>query len=143
MSFFKKVRANAQKNAQKVAKQTRTTKTNKTGPTKEQIENIIRSLDKMINDFEQRKKKLPFYESKKKKDLEKRIAIAKSQKQHWEQKLKETFAPSVISPCSFQLMEFVIAVLFLILLIKIYSRLSVFSSINEFYTTRQDTKTFN
>ena len=140
MSFFKKVRANTQK----IAKQTRNTKTNKTGPTKEQIEARIRALVRIINDLEQRKKKLPFYESKKKKDLEKRIAAAKSQKQYWERKLNETFAPSVIiSPCSFQLMEFVIAILFLVLLIKIYSRLSVFSSINEFYTTRQDTKTFN
>ena len=140
MSIFKKVQANTQK----IAKQTRNTKTNKTDPRKEQIENTIRSLVKIINDLEQRKKKLPFYESKKKKDLEKRIAAAKSQKQYWEQKLKEKFTSSiVISPCSFQLMEIIIAVLFLVLLIKIYSRLSVFSSINEFYTTRQDTKTFN
>ena len=139
MSFFKK----AQANTQKITKQTRNTKTNTTDPRKKQIENTIRSLVKIINDLEQRKKKLPFYKSNEKKQLEKRIAAAKSQKQYWEKKLNETFAPSVISPCTFQIIKFVIAVLFLVLLIKLYSRLSVFSSINEFYTTRQDTKAFN
>lgn len=103
----------------------------------------IALLDRMINDLEQQKKKLPFYKSKEKKQLDKRINAAKQQKEEIQRKLNETFEPSAISPCTFQIIKFVIAVLFLVLLIKIYSRLSVFSSINEFYTTRQDAKAFN
>ena len=101
----------------------------------------IAAIDEYINNLEQQKKQLSFFDFKKKKQIKAKINAAKQQKQEIEKKLKETFAPSVvISPCSFQLMEFVIAILFLVLLIKIYSHLSVFCSISEIYTTRQDTK---
>ena len=108
----------------------------------------LAAADEYIKNLEQQKKKLSFFDFKNKKKIKAKIKTAKQQKKEIEEKLKklenEKFTSSVIiSPCSFQLMEIIIAVLFLVLLIKIYSRLSVFSSINEFYTTRQDTKTFN
>lgn len=108
----------------------------------------LAAFDDFIKNLEQEKKKLSFFDFKGKKKIKAKINAAKQQKKEIEEKLKklenEKFtSPVIISPCSFQLMEIVIVVLFLILLIKIYSRLSVFSSINEFYTTRQDTKTFN
>lgn len=110
---------------------------------KQQYKRQIIALDSYIKDNEQKKKKLPFYKSKEKKKLTMRINAAKQQKKEIQKKLNETFAPSAISPCTFQIIKFVIAVLFLVLLIKLYSRLSVFSSINEFYTTRQNAKAFN
>lgn len=108
----------------------------------------LAAFDDFIKNLEQEKKKLSFFDFKGKKKIKAKINAAKQRKKEIEEKLKklenEKFTSSVIiSPCSFQLIKIIIAVLFLILLIKIYSRLSVFSSINEFYTTRQDTKTFN
>ena len=105
----------------------------------------LAAADEYINNLEQQKKQLSFFDFKNKKKIKAKIKTAKQQKKEIEEKLKklenEKFTSSVIiSPCSFQLMEIVSAVLFLILLIKIYSRLAVFSSISEIYTTRQDTK---
>ena len=123
MSFLKKIKAKQQKQRQK-----------------QRYKRQIIALDSYIKEHEQKKKKLSFFDFKKKKEINAKINAAKQQKEELQRKLNETFAPSVISPCTFQIIKFVIAVLFLVLLIKLYSRLSVFSSINEFYTTRQDAK---
>ena len=123
MSLFKKIKAKQQKQKQK-----------------QQYKQQIFALDRYIKEHEQEKKKLSFFDFKGKKKINAKINAAKQQKEEIQKKLNETFAPSAISPCTFQIIKFVIAVLFLVLLIKLYSRLSVFSSINEFYTTRQDTK---
>ena len=140
MSLFKKIKANQQKQIQEIkAKQQKRRKEQQ----KNQYKMVIAKADEYIKNLEQQKKKLSFFDFKKKKELQNKINAVKQQKEEIQRKLNETFAPSVISPCTFQIIKFVIAVLFLVLLIKLYSRLSVFSSINEFYTTRQDTKTFN
>ena len=110
---------------------------------KQILKHNISILDKIIEELKQEKKKLSFFNFSKKREINAKINTNETRKKELEKKLNETFAPSVISPCTFQIIKIVIVVLFLVLLIKIYSRLSVFSSINEFYTSKQDTKTFN
>lgn len=105
----------------------------------------LAAADEFIKNLEQQKKKLSFFDFKNKKKIKAKIKTVKQQKKEIEEKLKklenEKFTSSVIiSPCSFQLIKIIIAVLFLVLLIKIYSHLSDFSSISEIYTTRPETK---